>query len=501
MRRSLIAALSLLASCAGTTTEAPPPVPVAPPAPSEAPAPAVTVAATAEVVSPPAPRKSDFSVVSRFPGKDRLTLLGVEGAVVLEHGGRVFAIEEGRVTRDDAFFAGLRLNGWTRGLVGLSGHYPEPLFATLVEPWGRVAVGSVMRREQGAWKPVKSLQVGWSFIDVQKWDKGRIVGLAATTMYDHPEVIVVDGMRGVVPKLSRRSSSACPNRNDTEVAPSTFLAFPSGHFYVAGERCNWHTWAVEVFEPGKERGTVVAVPFDKCEKGNGPFTMAGVRADEVFFSGGCESSLLLFDGKAFTKVPAPEPLATVHVAPDGGVFLLSKTVLRRLDADGTWSELTPPAGKIDAAYFVSSKDIWATSGDTLLHTGPPPATVQEIDLPESGTQVAAASLRNLRGAKEGCESLYVLLYAFVKTTPEDYDFPLTRKALKGHPELGAARFVVTRDGGKKYFGAFVPDLATGRKLASVVENAVKDSAPQVLCVKPEELRQVKIDLATGEVVP
>jgi hypothetical protein len=71
---------------------------------------------------------------------------------------------------------------------------------------------------------------------------------------------------------------------------------------------------------------------------------------------------------------------------------------------------------------------------------------------------------------------------------------------QGHGgELASARFVVTRDRGKKYFGAFVPDLATARKLVEVVQKGVKDSAPEILCAKPETVRELALDLATGEV--
>jgi hypothetical protein len=108
-------------------------------------------------------------------------------------------------------------------------------------------------------------------------------------------------------------------------------------------------------------------------------------------------------------------------------------------------------------------------------------------------------LRGARAAGEACESIYVQLFAFVKTTPDDYDFPLTRQALKGHKDLAGATFVVTRDRGNKYFGAFVPDLALARKLAGVVQKGVKDASPEILCAQPEKVRDLAIDFETGDV--
>jgi hypothetical protein len=94
----------------------------------------------------------------------------------------------------------------------------------------------------------------------------------------------------------------------------------------------------------------------------------------------------------------------------------------------------------------------------------------------------------------------VLLYGFTKMTPDDYDFPLTRKAVKGHPEFAGVRFVVTKDGGQKYFTAQVPSFEMGKKLVALIEKEVQGSKPQILCAEPEVVREVKIDLRTGEVV-
>ncbi len=105
-----------------------------------------------------------------------------------------------------------------------------------------------------------------------------------------------------------------------------------------------------------------------------------------------------------------------------------------------------------------------------------------------------------KSATEGCSSIYVLMYGITKVTPQDYDFPLTRKAVKGHPELAGARFAETEDNGKRYFGAFVPDLAMGKKLEKLVKDNVKGSKPAVLCAAPRVIRELEVDLKTGEVV-
>jgi hypothetical protein len=92
-----------------------------------------------------------------------------------------------------------------------------------------------------------------------------------------------------------------------------------------------------------------------------------------------------------------------------------------------------------------------------------------------------------------------VLYGFTKVTPDDYDFPLSRKALKGHTEFKDVRFVVTKDYGQKFFSGLAPSFNDAKKLAALIEKEVKGSKPQVVCAEPEILRELKLDLKTGEV--
>ena len=94
----------------------------------------------------------------------------------------------------------------------------------------------------------------------------------------------------------------------------------------------------------------------------------------------------------------------------------------------------------------------------------------------------------------------VVLYGFTKVTPDDYDFPLTRKALKGHREFEGTRFVVAKDGGERFFSALVPNVKAGTAMVSLIEKQVKGAKPQLLCASPEIVRELQLDLNTGEVV-
>jgi hypothetical protein len=61
------------------------------------------------------------------------------------------------------------------------------------------------------------------------------------------------------------------------------------------------------------------------------------------------------------------------------------------------------------------------------------------------------------------------------------------------------KFAVTREAGQKYFVALTSDFKKARALAEVIKKGVEGSSPQVVCAEPEVIRELFIDLATGEV--
>ncbi|WP_437333461.1 hypothetical protein [Sorangium sp. So ce394] len=128
----------------------------------------------------------------------------------------------------------------------------------------------------------------------------------------------------------------------------------------------------------------------------------------------------------------------------------------------------------------------AAPGTIQLQKGPPPKPKPSRPFPEPGGPT--------------CPQNLVVLYTFSKTAPDDYDFPLTRKALKGRTEFSPARFVVTRDMGQRFFAAFVPSWDLAKELEARIKTDVQGSTPQIVCAEPEVVRELKLDLKTGEVV-
>ncbi|MEZ4453326.1 MAG: hypothetical protein R3B09_27935 [Nannocystaceae bacterium] len=106
-----------------------------------------------------------------------------------------------------------------------------------------------------------------------------------------------------------------------------------------------------------------------------------------------------------------------------------------------------------------------------------------------------------------CSERLVLL---VPGTPVNRagDYKGARRQLRGRSELAGARFVEVELGGLPLFGALVPDPALADALVAVGRKINKWRSPEIVCGDPAELeaakvkvtRELKIDLATGEVV-
>ncbi len=218
-----------------------------------------------------------------------------------------------------------------------------------------------------------------------------------------------------------------------------------------------------------------------------------------------------FDGRSWEKVknPLKYRVLTATLAPDGALWVSTygrvgkdehKSELYRRAPSGEWKEVRLPDGVDAPTSLVVTGDgtTWFTSGKSLYRSLPSKSGVQRVDW--QWLQQFPGTVKMPKAANDGCKSVFVMMYGMTRVTPKDYDFPMTRQAIKGHTELKGARFVETEENGKRYFGAFVPSLALGKKLEKLVRDKVKGSLPAVLCHEPKVLRELEIDLTSGEVV-
>ncbi|MFO0617870.1 MAG: hypothetical protein U0414_35090 [Polyangiaceae bacterium] len=223
------------------------------------------------------------------------------------------------------------------------------------------------------------------------------------------------------------------------------------------------------------------------------------------------------DGEQWTKITFPARVDGQSIAeryeyaPDGALWAVIDGRLYRVATDGTRMEpvVLPSSGDAATGGELTAVDVRFTpNGDAvvsaedanahylLLPTKRAPA--KPIVAPEPKNKVAFG---DVTPANASCTKPFVVLYGMTKVAPDDYDFPLTRKALKGKLQYKDTRFWVTRDAGQRFLIARVATVQLGRDLVKDISASVKDSKPQLLCGDPAEtIRELKIDLATGDVV-
>lgn len=155
--------------------------------------------------------------------------------------------------------------------------------------------------------------------------------------------------------------------------------------------------------------------------------------------------------------------------------------------------------------------IWKVDGDLLLSNKK--TDLQLKDVTEADL-VKARKASLLRGGSNdatgtnpsgyynaACSMWYVLLDEIAETAADTKDFPKIRAILKGHLEYASARFIVSREKGRQFFGALVgPDDSQVQQLRDLIGKASKGGAPDWFCAEPAAVREVKIDLKTGAVV-
>lgn len=197
-------------------------------------------------------------------------------------------------------------------------------------------------------------------------------------------------------------------------------------------------------------------------------------------------------------------------APDGTQWVRFGKDLWHLGANGVWEKLVMPReGKV---RLVAKSVAWMgdqmmiVADGALLSTRKPPKVLDLAAVGDDGAapakkeEVKKVAFGRVGPPTASCKSLFVVLYKLSRVAPPDFDFPLTREALKGHTELSDVRFAETEDGGSRYLVAHVPNLEKGQKLVKLVRDKVKSSAPQLLCGEPPKTnRTIEIDLRTGAI--
>jgi hypothetical protein len=167
--------------------------------------------------------------------------------------------------------------------------------------------------------------------------------------------------------------------------------------------------------------------------------------------------------------------------------------------DGVEREVALPAPEPSLHVFEGT--LWVHTSDDQLHRlddGSPSSASFDI---EGGPVPRVSPAQRAAAVAPGgphCWNNVVVLYTMSKVTPDDYDFPLTRKALRGQARFRGMKLAVTRDGGERFLVGMGGDFALARELAAHVEKNVAGAKPRIVCAEPQVIRELDVDLVTGE---
>lgn len=506
----LLSVFALLAVGCGAA-EPKPPVEAAPtPGPVT---PAATVSA-AEVQAPaaPKPEPSPFHIVAQGRVYQPLKLFPLENTLLF--GNTVFLAEATGDEVAERPMIAAKLS-YASDILSIAGSWPNDAHAALGLYGGcSPSTTDLLRWNKDQWVNVKTNQPYYRL--VAPYPTGGVIAVR----WDNAGTWEL-----TMPPSAKIKASPFFKKNRISDAWA-MTALPNGTVFVAARLEDSGKKVVLVGDPTKE---AIETEVHCGPEGSPPPHLTGLVAGkngQVYAFGLQKSAvqpatavLSVFDGKAWQCQSNPDAsdLTNVTVAPDGTLLALGtdgeRRALWKRGAGAQWRELALPeveGQRITAieVYARGTDDFWLTGSVRLhdeteylvAHNRPAPKPLRVPNDAESRRELA--EYRPPIPAYKGCETNFAMLYTLAKTAPPDFDFPLTREALKGHTEFTGLKFVEAKSLGKRYFGVMARSYDEGVKLVDLVKKSVKGSSPVLLCREPLHVtREIRFDLKTGAMLP
>jgi len=499
-------------------------------APSANPAEAKPAPAAAEAQASP------FHIVATG-----VSLFPTEGGLMYYNGSDMLAEIQGDTITPHPEYLGTYIPEPFSNLEVIGGAWPKHGIIAVARAAARSSYTTLYEKQGNGWRSFAVTPVGEWYAGVQPWSKGRSIALVLSMGFSY-RWAVVSGPRGTLPKPA--VLPPVPDERPAGVVRShaiAFAALQSGDLFALGQdQLKEDAWAVERWAPDKAVGVVDSLP-GAGELAVDAAGIVAIAANDAFVYGSLHnrkggydpkasgSYLAHFDGKTWSSVPVADNAGitslaatsdAIWAASDHGLYkqtrgstswvpvaLPSDAQVRVALASASVPATAPVTWTIKQVYVDASNVVWlgataASNLDMVILRSKPSSAVWHAPAGSKWTQ-SVQQFRPYRAADQTCEfigsRIFVMLYAATKSTPKDYDYPLTRAALKGHTEFAEVEFAETEEFGRHYFGAFVPELSIANRLVKVVEAGVKGSKPVALCRDPKRVRILGIDLKTGNV--
>ncbi|MFO0553660.1 MAG: hypothetical protein U0271_35080 [Polyangiaceae bacterium] len=450
--------------------------------------------------------KANFVAVAEIPVDS--TLFPIDGALVVAGQGTVPAGPDGESANPIGIVVDGKLEmranalpGWWHNVVAIQGHYPDAVYMLANSDTGRAPLAEAYKLD---------LKKGW----VSQKCAGCMSGNAFLGMFASPSGPIAVRAQGPIamegpaflPMKGGKSTmkfAAPPSDCPKDQFPTSFVmidaplgitALADGTVMSFGTNCKGEA-VLETWASGANTSAVSPLPIKLTDSTQ---IIAGKKGGAWLLG----DSLSHFDGTSWSSQATPpntKELRRAAVGDDDTLYVIADNNVFAL-AGGAWQRLplSSDARPYDLAVD-SAGVLWLLAGTGLYRYG----EGQSDTMGGKVDATKATAMKKPTAIKPGgksCKNNVVVLFTFSKVTPDDYDFPQTRKAVKGHTEFSSVRFVVTRDYGKKFFAAMSPDFDTANKLMAVVKKEIPTATPTVVCAEPEIVRELKLDLKTGDVV-
>lgn len=524
------AALVLLVACA-----APPAPPLAPPPPPEPP-PSATAAPAAPTAAPEAPPVSlGAPVDGRFTRvvtckEGWVGTWGLGNGIVGNCGAGLQGSAFFHITPDgppklvpelfkELAFPKGRV-GHDLGVTGLRGQDLDHLEVEIREANSSTGLTHVLRKTDKTWRPMGNTPFGYAkeFTSPSVRVKGReLAGQPDERIVGKPwGFYYLDRGPGWIPPQGR--APGC----DVPVSKFTVLAVLGSHLWGIGTACGKlaaQRWTVG----GAETAVVpLGLPVRSRPSATTPATISRLGDGWLYREG---NTLAYFDGTTWKALEAPAPAETWFRSPEvlgkhvysryedwlmrlegsrwarirapaeivwaaesstGEVRIITRSAAYALTAEDTWRPVTLPSGHADlrAIDFLSGRWV-VTAGKAgesheLFVEG---ASGPALDIADPPPAVSPMAYVEALGGST-CDAPFAMIHKLSQAAPPDYDYPATRKALKGRPDLAAGRFGEVKGLDDRYLVARYDGPRAAillEDLVRVLEREVKGSKPQLLC--------------------
>lgn len=486
-------------------------------------APSTTASGTAETAPPPsnaAPQpeaRSPFSVVA-VGVSNEIAMHSLNNAVFF--GDTNYLVEargDELVERPDLL--GKMNLGSDQYLAQLVGTWPGDTWAVTTIPGGcEPGTGYLSHWTREKW--VRSKTTSGAYTGAAPWKNGSVLLLGG--YYMEMTLSVAGGRAGVkAPKLPQ----AQPGDDSSPFIPQSMAALPTGEVFVVGNNSDGQ---ISVARWTPESQTPIMTSLPDCRGDNMSHNVTGIMArsgSEAYLYGNQSGRgyVVTFNGTAYRceEVPASQEVADLALGSDGslwGVFEMEsgKELWKRPSA-GAWQKVplptyvsaegAAPQPFLPTAVHVNGPDdIWLSGyldpniTAAIAHSRPA-SKVTQIP-PDDEARLKRAEYEPPVPATRSCTTIFAKLYTLSKGAPANFDFPLTRQALKGHTEFSGLEFIEAESLGKRYFGVMARNYDEGVKIVDIIKKGVKGSSPILLCRTPYQInRQIRFDLRSGDMLP